>query len=171
MIRKKKIYVRPKKAFQKTRIEEENNLLKLYGLKNKREVWKSIAKITYFRTRAMALAKQSREEQNVFLGKLRALGFKTNSLADVLALQIEDLLKRRLPTIVATKGLANSVKQARQMVVHKKIRINGNAVNIPSYIVPVAQESQITSTQVLVKPQNKNEKKSEQEDEIVEEAK
>jgi small subunit ribosomal protein S4 len=171
MIRKKKLFSRPKKAFQKTRIEEENKLLKQYGLKNKREVWKSIAKITYFRTRAMALAKKTREEQNVFLGKLKALGFKTNSIADVLALQVEDLLKRRLPTIVASRGLANSVQQARQMVVHKKIRINGNVVNVPSYLVFLAEEPQIVSTQKLVKPQEKKESKAEDKTEAQEEAK
>ena len=152
MIRKKKLFSRPKKAFQKTRMEEENVLLKSYGLKNKREVWKSLAKINYYRTRAKSLAKSSSEEQETFLGKLRALGFKTNTISDVLALQIEDLLKRRLPSIVTAKKLAHTVQQARQMVVHRKILVSGNVISIPSYIVPIAEEDKITSTQKLVSP-------------------
>ena len=177
MIRKKKLFSRPKKAFQKTRIEEENVLLKSYGLKNKREVWKSLAKINYYRTRAKALTKSAPEEQEVFLGKLRALGLKTNTLSDVLALQIEDLLKRRLPTVVAAKKLAHTVQQARQMVVHRKILISGNVVTIPGYIVSLAEEDKITSTQKLVtpKPAEKSEKVEESESiessEVVEEAK
>jgi small subunit ribosomal protein S4 len=168
MIRKKKLFSRPKKAFQKSRIEEENKIVAQYGLKNKREIWKSIAKIAYFRTRAMALAKKSKEEQAVFLGKVKALGLNTNTLTDVLALNVEDLLKRRLPTIVFAQGLANTIKQARQMVVHKKIRINGGVVNVPSYIVPVNEESKITSTQKVTKPiklEEKEENAEESQDE------
>ena len=48
MIRKKKKYLRPKKAFEKARIEEENVLLKRYALKSKTELWKVIAKVNYF---------------------------------------------------------------------------------------------------------------------------
>ena len=144
MIRKKKLYARPIKLYEKTRIEEENELLKKYALKNKREVWKSLAKITYYRKRAMALARASKEEQDVFFKKLNSIGLKVNSIANVLGLQIEDILERRLPSIVAKKGLANSAKHARQMVAHRRIVVGGRVVNIPSYIVPVSLENQIS---------------------------
>ena len=144
MIRKGKRYGRPKKLYEKSRIEEENVLVARFGLKNKREIWKTLAKVSYYRRRAKALAKSSSEEQEVLFGKLRALGLKANTIADVLALSIEDLLHRRLPTIIAQRGLAQTVRQARQMVVHKNVRINGNVVNIPSYLVSLAEESQIT---------------------------
>ena len=150
MIRKGKSYNRPKKLYQKARIEEENVLAKQYALKNKREIWKALAKINYYRTRAMTLAKASPEEQETFLGKLRALGFKATSLSDILALQVEDLLRRRLPTIVMARGLAYTAQQARQMVVHKKISVEGSIINIPGYIVPVSQEDKITSSQKLM---------------------
>ena len=144
MIRKKKGFVRPKKLYEKSRIEEENKLVDKYGLKNKREIWKTIAKIRYFRHRAKDLAKASPEEQQVLFMKLNSLGLKVMNIADVLALDLESLLRRRLPSIIAQKNLANTVKQARQLVVHKKVRINGKVVNIPSYIVSINEESKIT---------------------------
>jgi len=144
MIRKKKLYARPRKAFEKTRIEEENVLVKNYGLKNKREIWKSLAKIGYFRKRAKALAMASREEQEVFFRKLNALGLKVDSITEALDLQVEDLLKRRLPTIVTRLKFANTIRQARQMVVHKKIMINERVVDSPSFIVGVGDEGKIS---------------------------
>lgn len=148
MLKKRKLYSRPRKAYEKTRISEENVLVEMFGLKSKREVWKTIAKVKYFRDRAKALAKASSEEQEVLFGKLQKIGLKVNSISDVLDLKVEDLLGRRLPTIVKKRGLANTVKQARQMVVHKNVMINGNVVNIPSYLVTVEEESNIT----VIKP-------------------
>lgn len=132
------------KLYQKSRIEEENVLVKKYGLKNKKEIWKTLARINYFRKRAMALTKVSDEEQRVFFSKLKNIGLDIKSIPDVLALKIEDLLRRRLPSIVVYKGIANTVKQARQMVVHKRIRVHDKIIDSPSYIVPVYLEDKIT---------------------------
>jgi small subunit ribosomal protein S4 len=143
MIRKKKLYSRPRKLYQKGRIAEENVLLKKYGLKNKREVWKSLAKVKYFRARAMKLARQSPEEQSVFFGKLNALGLKVSSIADVLDLKLENILERRLPTIVMRKGFAPTAQAARQLVTHRRIFVGGNVVDAPSFIVPLALENEI----------------------------
>lgn len=151
MIRKSKQFSRPKKAYEKTRIEEENVLVEKYGLKNKREVWKTLATVNYYRTRGKELAKSSNEEQEVLFNKLRALGLNIKSTTDVLALQVEDILKRRLPSIVASRKLAQTPKQARQMVVHKKVKISGRVVNIPSYLVPVAEENQIVVEKAIPK--------------------
>jgi small subunit ribosomal protein S4 len=155
MIRKKNRYARPKKAYEKSRIIEEDTLVKVYGLKNKKEIWKALAKVKYFRRRAMALAKAPLEEQEILFTKLKAIGLKTNTTADVLALKLEDLLERRLQTIVFKRNLANTPKHARQMVTHKKISINGSIVNKPSYIVSVDSENTIK----LVNPEVKKVKK------------
>ena len=167
MIRKRKKYSRPIKPFEKARIEEEDILLKNYALKSKREVWKALAKINYFRKRAMALVKSSKEEQEIFFRKLRDLGFNVKSIGDALDLKLEDLLERRLSTIVANKGIANTVKQARQMVVHKKILVGDKVINAPSYIVPVAFESKITIKQKSPKNINKIEENPVQNEEAV----
>ncbi len=48
---------------------------------------------------------------------------------------ILQLLERRLDNVVYRLGLASSRHHARQMVVHRKITVNGQLVDIPSYIV------------------------------------
>lgn len=152
MIRKKKMFSRPRKAYESARIKEENELLKKFALKSKREVWKTQAKVDYYRRRAKELAKASSEEQEAFFAKLRALGLNANSTTDVLGMQVEDILNRRLPTIVAKKQLAKTPQHARQLVTHKKILIDGKAVNIPSYLVLVADENKITLKASKAKP-------------------
>jgi len=152
MIRKKKSYLKPKKPFEATRIKEENELIKKYGLKNKREIWKTLAKVNYFRGRAKALAKSPLEEQEVLFKKLRAIGLKISTTSDVLDLKVENLLERRLSTIVAKKGLANTVKHARQLIVHKKIKVDGKVIDSPSYLVPVEKENSIEIKEKKKKP-------------------
>lgn len=45
------------------------------------------------------------------------------------------LLERRLDNVVYRMGMAESRRDARQMVLHGHFRLNGNKVNIPSLIV------------------------------------
>ena len=45
------------------------------------------------------------------------------------------LLERRLDNIVFRLGLARTRREARQIVDHKHITVNGKVVNIPSYLV------------------------------------
>lgn len=148
MKRKKKLFVRPKKPFESIRIGEENEILKKYALKNKREIWKTLANVNYFRTRAKDLARASQEEQEVFFNKLKAIGLNVNSIADVLDLRIENILERRLSTIVAKKKLASTPNQARQMIVHKRVFVNNKVINVPSYLVPIAFEEGIKVKEV-----------------------
>ncbi|MCA9485919.1 MAG: 30S ribosomal protein S4 [Nanoarchaeota archaeon] len=152
MIRKKKNYRRPMKAFEAGRIKEENVLKDRYGLKNKTEIWKTQAKVDYYRGRAKALAQKPIEEQEVLFNKLRALGLKIETISDILDLKVENLLERRLSTIVVKRNIATTTKQARQLIVHKKILVNGKVVSAPSYIVPVAEESSITLKVKVKKP-------------------
>jgi small subunit ribosomal protein S4 len=158
MIRKRNRFSRPRKAYQAGRISEENKLLQKYGLKNKLEVWKASAKINYYRGRAKDLAKSTPEEQQILFNKLQALGLNANSVADVLALKVEDILDRRLPTVVFNKGLAKTTKEARQMVSHKRIFVDGKVVDIPSYIVPTDKESSISVKPAKQKAAPKEEK-------------
>lgn len=154
MIRKKNLYSRPKKAFELSRIKEENLLLQKYALKKKLEVWKTIAKVDYYRRRAKALARAPLEEQQVLFNKLKILGLKADSITDVLALKVENFLERRLPTIVFKKGFAKTTQEARQMITHKRVMIDNRVVNTPSYLVPLSQES-LLSIKKKSKPQAK----------------
>src|SRR3989338_11348439 len=67
-----------------------------------------------------------------------------NSIGDVLSLDKKDYLKRRLQTLVLAKKLATTPKGARQLIVHKKVLVNGNTIDSPSYVVPVELENAIT---------------------------
>jgi small subunit ribosomal protein S4 len=49
------------------------------------------------------------------------------------------MLECRLDNLVYRLGLANSIRQARQMVVHGHILVNGKKVDIPSYGVSVGE--------------------------------
>lgn len=151
MLRKHKKYSRPRKAYDKTRIEEENKLKERYGLKSKREIWKADSAIDEIRNRAKRLITASEKEQDNFITKLKSLGFNVSRIADILALEKEDYLKRRLQSVVIERGFAKTGRGARQLVTHKHIAIDGKIINIPSYIVPVEEEEKISLVRVRTK--------------------
>lgn len=144
MKRKHKGYSKPKRPFDKARIEEEAGIKEEYGLKNKVEIWRANSEIRSIREKAKKLISASPDKQKAFFDRLKKVGLKANSVSDVLSLDKSDYLNRRLQTIVFRKKLANSPKHARQMIVHKKILVNGNAVDSPSYVVPIEFEEKIT---------------------------
>ena len=144
MKRKHKQYSRPKKRFEKARILEEENIKKEFGLKNKKEIWKSEEKVKIMRRRAKDLISSNPDEQKVFFARLKKIGLNVNSIGDVLSLDKKDYLKTRLQTLVLAKKLATTPKGARQLIVHKKVLVNGNTIDSPSYVVPVELENAIT---------------------------
>jgi len=158
MKRQSKKYSRPRKPFDKVRIEEENILKEKYGLKNKKEIWKADASIGRIRNLAKELITKSDEEKQAFIERLQKKGFSVNSIADALALDKEDWLKRRLQTIIFTKGLTTTSKQARQFLVHKHVSIGNQTVNIPSYQVSLEEERLVKLNIVLKQPTNKKAK-------------
>ncbi len=50
------------------------------------------------------------------------------------------ILESRLDNLVYRLGFASSIRQARQMVVHGHIKVNGNKIDIPSYRVNIGDE-------------------------------
>jgi len=50
------------------------------------------------------------------------------------------MLERRLDNAVYRTGFASSRAQARQIVLHGHVRVNGHKVNIPNYLVRVGDE-------------------------------
>lgn len=142
--RKRKIFSIPRQLFDRARIDEENVLVKKYGLKNKREIWKAKSFISKFRRRAKSLISETPEEKRVFFDKLNKIGFDIFDISDVLALTEEDLFKRRLQTFLFRKKMARTIKEARQLIVHKNVLVNGKIVNIPSFVVTKDLENKIT---------------------------
>ena len=144
MKRKHKQYSKPKRPFDKERIIEEEELKKEFGLKNKKEIWRSESRIKSIRNRAKELIPASAEEQQTLFNRLKKIGLEVNSIADVLSLDKKDYLKRRLQTIIVTKKISSTQKGARQLITHKKILVNGNIIDSPSYVVPIDLENKIS---------------------------
>jgi len=147
--RKQKKYNRPKKLFDSARILEENALVNKYGLKNKREIWKANYAIDKIRNTAKKLITAPEEDKESFIKRLKAKGFEAETIADVLGLDNEDYLKRRLESVVTSKGLAKTPKQARQFITHRHITINGNIIDAPSHITTLDDEANIAITLVM----------------------
>ncbi|NPA86974.1 MAG: 30S ribosomal protein S4 [Candidatus Diapherotrites archaeon] len=150
MRRLRKKWVRPFKRWDKRRIIEERKLMKLYGLKNKKELWRAQAelrRIRAFARKLLPLSGPAREKgEKELLGRLYRLGLlpENATLDDVLSLTVSDLLERRLQTMVWRKGLARTVKQARQFIVHGHVYVGGRRVRSPSYWVKRGEENQIS---------------------------
>lgn len=151
MWRQRKKYETPNHPWQKDRIEEEKGFLKTYGLKNKREIWKAetIARkirfyVRYLNARKAAGFDISKEEEK-FKKKLIRYGLlsEKSELSEALNITTKDILERRLQTLVFRKGLARTIKQARQLIVHGHISIGDKVITSPGYLVKVEEENLI----------------------------
>jgi small subunit ribosomal protein S4 len=146
-------YEAPSHPWEGERMKLEGELVKKYGLKNKKELWKAQSLLRTFRQRSRVLQAQSRyqdeqaeketEELLAKLGRLGILPQEGATLDDVLALDIEAILSRRLQTIAYVKGLGYSTDHARQLIVHGHIAIGGRKVTIPGFMVKRVEEGQI----------------------------
>ncbi len=144
---------RPSRPFQADRIQAENDLLGQFGLRNKRELWRTESLLRHWRQRARVLQAQVRfgdsqaeKEVEELLQRLARLGILASSgahLDDVLTLQTRNILERRLQTFAYLKGLAHTARQARQFIVHGHISISDRKVTIPGYIVRRNEEDSI----------------------------
>jgi len=143
-----KFYETPNHPYQGERISEETGLSGKYGLKNKEELWRAQSELRQYRREARRLigaaggdAVAAADEGEEFLTRLKRIGVlsEEDSLDDVLALDVTDILERRLQTVVYRKGLANTPEQARQFISHGHIRVGGQRVSVPSYKVEATE--------------------------------
>ncbi len=147
--KRKKLYDVPKKIWDKNLLEKERILVKTYGLKNKKELWKFETVLKNKRKNARDLLALNLDErlrrEKELVESLKKLGLlnEKSTLEDVLGLSTEALLERRLQTIVLKKGIATSTIQARQFIVHGHISIDGKKVSKPSYLVLKNEENKI----------------------------
>lgn len=142
----------PSHPWQGERIKEEKELMIKFGLKNKKEVWKAESYLRELRGQARHLQAQIRtedrqaiKEADQLLKRCYKLGLLNEGapLQDVLAIEIETILSRRLQTLVYTKGLSSTPKQARQLISHGHIILNDRRVTIPGMLVPRMNERSI----------------------------
>lgn len=149
----RKKYDSPTHPWKSERIKEEQKMKSAYGLKNVREIWKLNTTLRRHRHQAMKLIGRvdtsephwAREHSDL-LSSLYDKGLIPDdaTLDNILELNVEAMLARRLQTLVRLKGLAVSHKQARQLITHGHICIGDQKVTIPSYPVSREEEENIT---------------------------
>ena len=104
------------------------------------------------RSKLLGYGIQLREKQKVkrIYGLLESqfrLAFaRANSRKGITGANLLEELERRLDNVVFRLGMAASRREARQMVGHGHIQVNGRKVSIPSYIVRVGETVQIRSS-------------------------
>jgi small subunit ribosomal protein S4 len=147
--KQRKKYETPRFPWRIDILQSELKLQGQYGLRNKRELWRHKTEISRFREIARSLlgmpAEQRERMEKQLLERLNRLGIlpETAVLDDVLDLTIDDILERRLQSIVFSKGLSKSIFQARQLITHGHIAIEGKRVPTPSYLVLRDEEARI----------------------------
>ena len=159
----KRKYQTPVRPWDRQRIDAERETLKSFGLKNKKELWRTEGTIRKYRRLARALAaKHDSKQEKLIIDKLIELGVLDEGagLDDILSMSTQRFLDRRLQTVLKNKGLANTVKHARQMIVHGHVKISDRKVIYPSYIVSRGEEGKI---RIVVAKQTKVEKHAEEE--------
>lgn len=145
----KKSYTRPRSIWTSDQISSELYVVGSYGLRNKKELWKAQTEIARIRNQARALLAIStdvrHEKETKLLNYLSRLGIieDSSTLDDILNLKIEDILERRLQTLVMKRSNLKSPYQARQIVVHGHVSIGDRKINLPGYLVKKDEETQI----------------------------
>jgi len=133
-------------------LAQELYLLGTFGLRNKRELWRAQTQLSSVRKQARTLlaatqAVRLREEKKL-LDSLKRKGLvgEAASLDDILSLTVEDVLSRRLQTMVFKKGMALSPLHSRQLIVHGHITVGDRVITIPGYDVGSQEEGAVKLT-------------------------
>ncbi len=162
----RKVWRKPKRPLNYELKMEELKTLGTFGLRTKRELWKAHTHLSQVRHQArslLALGQEVRaEKEPILMRSLAKIGLVSNdaTLDDVLNLNVNDVLGRRLQTLVTKKLGFKTPYQARQAVIHGHIMIGDRKVDIPSYIVTVEEEPNIHFTPESTIPDSLDDSKS-----------
>ena len=153
----------PKKPFDKDRLINELRIVGYYGLRNKREMWRvqlTLAKLRKAARQLLTLPQDDPRRQfegDALITRIVRLGLlreNERKLDYVLGLTINQFMERRLQTLVAQRGLAKSVHEARVFIRQRHIAIGKQMVNIPSFMVRTTSENHIQLAPRSVKRTN-----------------
>jgi len=145
----RRVWKKPKRPLNYDLLMDELKTLGAFGLKTKRELWKTQTELSRVRLHArslLALRQEDRKRKEpILIQSLSKIGLvdQNSTLDDVLNLQVTDLLSRRLQTIAHKKLYFKTPYQARQAIVHGHVMIGDSVVTIPSYIVKTEEETKI----------------------------
>ncbi|CAL5227529.1 g10518 [Coccomyxa viridis] len=147
-----KTFKKPRRPFEKERLDGELKLVGEYGLRNKRELWRVQMALSKIRKAARTLLTlDEKETKRLFEGeallrrmyKYGLLDESQSKLDYVLAMTPQDFLERRLQTLVFKLGLAKSMHHARVLIRQRHIRVGKQIVNVPSFMVRVDSQKHI----------------------------
>ena len=145
----RKQYSRPRSPWRADQLAQELYLLGTFGLRNKRELWKAQTQLSSVRKQARTLlaateAVRLREERKL-LDSLRRRGLigESATLDDILSLTVEDVLARRLQSMVFKKGMAVTPLHSRQLIVHGHVSVGGRIITVPGYEVGGREEGTV----------------------------
>ena len=145
----RRVWKKPKRPLNYDLMMDELKILGTFGLKTKRELWKTQTELSRVRLHArslLALRREVRERKEpILIQSLSKIGLvdQNSTLDDVLNLQVTDLLSRRLQTMAQKKLYFKTPYQARQAIVHGHVMIGDSVVTIPSYVVKTEEEAKI----------------------------
>ena len=145
----------PTHPWKQARIDEEHDLKERYGLKKvggMREIWREKSALRRHRNQAMKLIGRVdsteghyAKEKEQLLNSLTKKGLLQTGadVGDVLEINVEHMLSRRLQSVVYYKGLAPSMRAARNLIVHGHICIGNQRMTVPGYHVLKEEEDSL----------------------------
>ena len=145
----------PTHPWKQARIDEEHALKEKYGLKKvggMKEIWREKSSLRRHRNQAMKLIGRvdtseghfSREKTDLVNSLCRqGLLVEGANIDDVLQINVEHMLSRRLQSVVYYRGLAPSMRAARNMIVHGHISIGEQKMTVPGYHIRKHEEENL----------------------------
>ena len=145
----------PTHPWKQARIDEEHALKEKYGLKKvggMKEIWREKSSLRRHRNQAMKLIGRvdtseghfAREKTDLVNSLCRqGLLVDGASIDDVLQINVEHMLSRRLQSVVYYRGLAPSMRAARNMIVHGHISIGEQKMTVPGYHIRKIEEEEL----------------------------
>ena len=146
----RKVWKKPKRPLNYDLKMDELKTLGTFGLKTKRELWKTQTELSRVRFQArsiLALRQNEREaKEPILMQSLSRIGLveQNSTLDDVLNLQVNDLLLRRLQTIVHKKLNFKTPYQARQAIVHGHVMIEDNIITSRHILLKLKKKAKFT---------------------------
>lgn len=145
----------PTHPWKQARIDEEHDLKERYGLKKvggMREIWKEKSALRRHRNQAMKLIGRvdsseghyAKEKEQMLESLFRKGLLQTGAdIGDVLEINVEHMLSRRLQSVVYYKGLAPSMRASRNLIVHGHICIGEQRMTVPGYHILKEEEDSL----------------------------
>ena len=145
----------PTHPWKQARIDEEHDLKERFGLKKvggMREIWREKSSLRRHRNQAMKLIGRvdsseghyAKEKEQLLDSLTRKGLLQTGAdIGDVLEINVEHMLSRRFQSVVYYKGLAPSMRAARNLIVHRHIFIGEQRMTVPGYHVLKEEEDSL----------------------------